>query len=164
MSLRQASVQTSPVTFADAGCAWSASVDVPWLTFTAADNASAYAHAVLADHPVGYWPLAEISGATIVADASGFGHDGVVTAGVALGHPGARADGRTAAVFDGTSGAVVIPPGAISDLGAVTWEAWVKVASVAGARRDLVSLGGSGGSARRRPRAMGLAFVQLEYA
>jgi len=46
---------------------------------------------------------------------------------------------------DGTSGAVVILHGAVPDLGAFTWEAWVKVGNVPGIRRDLVSLGGRGG-------------------
>jgi hypothetical protein len=73
--------------------------------------------ALLADSPVGFWPLDGDA-----ADASGHGLAGAATGGVSFG-PGA-------AQFDGLTGAVTVP--GVSDdalASGFTIEAWVKVAS-----------------------------------
>jgi hypothetical protein len=58
-----------------------------------------YAAVVLADNPLGYWPLDEASG-TVAHDVSGQGHDATVEGSVAFGAVGAVASGR-AATFTG---------------------------------------------------------------
>lgn len=63
------------------------------------DGGSAYAEAVLADHPLGYWTLDEISG-TVAHDSSGNGHDGQLEGAVTWGADGAIASG-TGATLDG---------------------------------------------------------------
>ena len=95
----------------------------------------------MSDQPAGYWRLGEPPGTTVVADSSGFGHDGTASPGVTFGEPGTIADGGTAAAFDGASGAVVIPYNEAFDLGAFSWEAWMKVAGEASVRRDILSRG-----------------------
>lgn len=60
----------------------------------------AYTNKVIALSPIAYWPLAELSGATVV-DESGNGRNGTYTA-VTLAQPGIG-DGRTAAAFDGAT-------------------------------------------------------------
>ncbi|HEY3182628.1 MAG TPA: S8 family serine peptidase [Gaiellaceae bacterium] len=73
--------------------------------------------AILADSPVGFWPLDGDA-----ADASGHGLAGAATGGVSF--------GAGAAQFDGLTGAVTVP--GVSDqalASGFTIEAWVKVAS-----------------------------------
>lgn len=60
----------------------------------------AYTNKINAMGPIGYWPMAESSGA-VALDASGNGRNGAYT-GVTLGQPGIG-DGRTAAGFDGAT-------------------------------------------------------------
>jgi hypothetical protein len=63
---------------------------------------SAYAQAVLADHPVAYWRLGEAPGATTAADASGHKHNGTYHGKPHLGLAGAIAlDRNTAIDLDG---------------------------------------------------------------
>jgi len=67
---------------------------------------SIYTAAILSDSPVAYWRLGDLTG-TSAADASGNGHAGTYSGGVALGRAGAVAGTNDAAVlFDGTSGQV----------------------------------------------------------
>ena len=74
-----------------------------------ASETSAYAAAVLAKQPVGYWRLGESSGPT-VADSSGHGHDGVVHATARLGERGALVSDADAAIkLDGKRSYIEIP-------------------------------------------------------
>jgi hypothetical protein len=59
---------------------------------------SAYARAVLADHPVGYWRLGERLGATTAADASSHKHNGKYHGKPQLGEHGALAHDMNTAV------------------------------------------------------------------
>ncbi len=87
---------------------------------------------------IGYWRLGEPSGTTAV-DLSGQGHDGTYVGGVTLGQPGAIAgDSNTAALFDGTTGHVVIPDSVDWNLGDFTLEAWIKTTNAGVGRRRIV--------------------------
>lgn len=88
-----------------------------------------YSAEVLADSPLVYWRLGESSG-TVAADASGNGHTGTYTNGVALGAPGYTGDGNTAATFDGTAIQVVVGASTVvgpTTLGSFTLEAIVNI-------------------------------------
>lgn len=82
-----------------------------------------YSAAVGADHPVAYWRLDD-SG-TNIADASGNGHNGILSGSVVEGVPGALSGGTDKAViFNGSDTGVSANTGA---LGANwTMEAWVE--------------------------------------
>lgn len=58
---------------------------------------------------VALWHLDEQSGATVMADSSGFGHDGLVSSDVQLGVPGADVTTGTAYSFTGPSSMVRVP-------------------------------------------------------
>lgn len=93
------------------------------------DFTDTYTSAILATGGLAWFgKLDEVSGTTMV-DSSGNGNDGAYTGGVTLGQPGQ--DGRTAALFDGTTGYASIPDisALISDPTEITWEAWVYVSS-----------------------------------
>jgi hypothetical protein len=60
---------------------------------------SGYARAVLADRPLGYWPLDEASG-TAALERTTLAANGIYTGGVALGQPGA-VGAKTAVSLDG---------------------------------------------------------------
>ena len=93
------------------------------------DDAESFSQAVLSDLPLGYWRLGEAAGAT-AADASGYGRTGTYSAGVSLQQPGSLADGNTAALLDGSSGAITV--GNVSALAfqsAFSVEAWVNFSS-----------------------------------
>lgn len=87
----------------------------------------AYAAAVLADHPAGYWRLGEPSGTTMT-DASPNHVNGTYLDGVALGKPGAIAgDPNTAATFDGVNDYARVAPVAALNVGSsFSAEAWIK--------------------------------------
>jgi Concanavalin A-like lectin/glucanases superfamily len=76
----------------------------------------AYADAVIADHPIGYWRLGEPLGSMIAADSSVDpitgtlnGHNGTCSpSGITFGQPGFHG-GDTAALFDGLNGRIVVP-------------------------------------------------------
>ncbi len=88
-----------------------------------------YAAALLADRPLGYWPLNETNG-SIALDVVG-GHNGTYVGGVSLGQPGVSLPGfgspSYAARFDGTSGYVDIPGSPFNLTNAVTALIWVNV-------------------------------------
>lgn len=91
------------------------------VTFVVAD---ADAAAIIADDPVGYWPLGEAAGTDVALDYSGALNEGRYVFG---GKPGAP--GRTAARTAGdlAAGYVTVPRPAEFDLaGSFTIEAWVK--------------------------------------
>ncbi len=85
-----------------------------------------YAAEVLADGPIGYWRLGEATVSAPAADASGHGNDGTYsTGGITLGHPGFHG-GDTAALFDGTTGRIVVPNSATNNPPRITMEAKVR--------------------------------------
>jgi nitrous oxidase accessory protein NosD len=86
---------------------------------------SAYAAAVRADNPLGYWRLGD-SGTGTAADASEQGHTATIFGGVVPATPGAlHNDPQTASTFDGSTGYVQdTQPLAVGP--DVTLEAWVK--------------------------------------
>ncbi len=88
----------------------------------------AYFQVVAMDMPQAYWRLDEPVGSTTAHDATGNGHDGTYTGGVALASPGAIAnDADTAATFDGTSGYIDVKNAfQFAGMTAYTLEAWVK--------------------------------------
>jgi alpha-tubulin suppressor-like RCC1 family protein len=132
---------TIGVTASDPSCAWAASANAPWVTVRAPSSSSAYAQAVLTDHPAGYWRLDAAPGATVVEDASGFGHTGTIGGGVTFGEPSGLSDGSTSASFDGATGIATIPDQAQLDLPSLTWEAWVNVAQTATYARRIFGKG-----------------------
>lgn len=73
-------------------------------------SAAAYATAVIADSPIGYYRLQETSGTT-AADSSGHGRDGTITSGVTLGASGPMGE---KAMSNWTSGGVVQIPSSVS--------------------------------------------------
>lgn len=100
---------------------------VNFLYSTPSSSAGTYASTVLADGPVFYWRLNELTGTT-AADATGNGHTGTYTSGVTLGEP--------PAVQDGTS-MYVVPPNGVStpdfpaaDTYPYSIEVWVNITYV----------------------------------
>lgn len=69
-----------------------------------ADPSMAYTSKVVALAPIGYWPLAEAIGSTVVVDESGNGRNGVYkAAGEPILAQTGIGDGRTSALFDGSN-------------------------------------------------------------
>lgn len=103
--------------------------------------ASPYRDAVLADSPVGYWRLAETSGAAV--DATGNAAGGSYVGGVTRGVPGALAgDANLAARFDGTDDYVSVPDNNALDRGDVlSYELWVKRGALQGVSQRLLHKG-----------------------
>jgi hypothetical protein len=94
----------------------------------------AYDALVLADSPLGYWPLGEASGSTAV-DEGPNGNDGTYEGAPTLGEPGPLKDVvDIAATFNGTDYVMVGYPEEL--LGLTTWtiEAWFNTRSVSGDR------------------------------
>jgi len=86
-------------------------------------TSSAYAAAILADSPVGYWRFDDISGPT-VRDEIGNAHPGTIYGGVQLGVPGAEG---TAFTFDGNKGCIDVGPNFLFAAPApFSVEVWVK--------------------------------------
>jgi hypothetical protein len=101
-----------------------------------------YRQAVLADGAVGYWRLAEASGAAV--DEAGHAAGGAYTGGVTRGVPGALVtDPNLAARFDGTSGYVSVPDNGFLHVGDVfSYELWVKRGATLGVTQRLLHKGG----------------------
>lgn len=91
---------------------------------------SVYNAAVLADTPVGFWPLNDPSG-TVAADLSGNGHPGAYTGGFTLAQPGPCSDGQASVVLNGSTGYVAVPASAALRPALVTAECWVYVTTTA---------------------------------
>jgi Concanavalin A-like lectin/glucanases superfamily len=88
---------------------------------------STYDTTILADTPVGYWPLNEIS-STIAYDTTGNGHNGVYTGGFTLGQTGIG-DGDYSVLLDGSTGYIDIPGSVDFQPAALSIEFWSKVAN-----------------------------------
>jgi hypothetical protein len=88
-----------------------------------------YAAVILADNPIGYWPLGESSTNSIAVDLSVTGWNGIYSRGVTSGVPGAINNGPdTAATLDGMSGYIDMYGGAANPYNlsnSFTLEAWV---------------------------------------
>jgi hypothetical protein len=94
-----------------------------------------YASEVLADNPVGYWRLNELSGTTAF-DSSGKGFNGTYIGGVTLGQPSAFPPLGTAVAFDGSTGYINVGShSALNLTSGFTLEAWVNPAVVGGRQR-----------------------------
>lgn len=90
-----------------------------------------YGATVLADAPLGYWPLDEPPGAGEAADASGRGHPAVAFGTIHFGEPGALA--RKGAAAARTEGFSYLSVGRSFDVGpneSFTVEAWIKPAQL----------------------------------
>jgi hypothetical protein len=124
---------------ADAGDASNVTDGPSGVDASDAGPTSAYAAAVLADMPLGYWRLGEASGATTCVDQTGHGYSGTVVGTITLGVPGALAhDTNTAAQFNGNGhidvGNVLDAPSPAP----FSWEVWVKPTSI-GSYEDFIS-------------------------
>lgn len=91
-----------------------------------------YASTVLADSPVAYYRLGELSGATTAEDETGT-HDGTYVNAPTLEVAGAVDDGNTACTFNGTDERVLTTTlGTLgSNLLTSSWEWWVKTTTTA---------------------------------
>ena len=98
-------------------------------TPSAPASGTPYEAALLAAHPIAYWPLDETSG-TVAFDPVG-GNIGLYVGGVTLGQPGVALPGfgtsSRAAVFDGKSGYVDIATDRLDITNALTLITWVKL-------------------------------------
>ena len=94
-------------------------------------SATSYAERVRADGATNHWRLGETSGTTAV-DAIG-GANGTISGGVTLNQPSALADGDKAMLFPGTDTAKITTTlsGVMNGAAAMTWEAWVRLDSLA---------------------------------
>lgn len=104
----------------------------------------AYRSAVLADSPLAYWPLDDLSGTT-ATDVSGNGRDGTYSGGYTLGSPLVNDE---KSVLIGTNGVVTIPGASWMDLATFSIECWFRTTS----HGPLVSRD----SASRRPWVTGI--------
>lgn len=83
-----------------------------------------YDAVVLADHPVGYWPLSEKTGQWAF-DRSGNGNTGQIIGGVTLGQPGV-VPGTYAMEFDGNNGYITVGiRTALQLTSALSMEMWI---------------------------------------
>jgi hypothetical protein len=107
-----------PLALAISGCATN--------TAAAPTNApKSYSATVLADAPVAYWRMAEMTG-TAMADATNNKNDGHYDGIVMLAQPGPIAgDGSTAVAFDGATGAASVPSSSTLQMNWVTIELWI---------------------------------------
>ena len=100
------------------------------------DARGEYARAVTNDGSAAYWRLGELSGQT-AGDSVG-SRPGTVMGQIAVGQPGALADGNRAMVFDGTNGYIHVPGAATLPLaGDLTIELWAYLSP--GSRQTLIS-------------------------
>jgi hypothetical protein len=118
--------------------------------------------AVCANQPVAYWRLDEASGGS-VADSSGNGHAGTLSAsGVTLGSPGALA-GDTAASFNGSTGAISVASttGLPSGNHSYSLEAWIN--TTANVLQGIIGWGNYGTNGRVNALRMEGAFGLRNY-
>lgn len=84
-----------------------------------------YSATVLADKPVAYWRMSEMTGTTM-ADTTTNGNNGRYDGIVMLAQPGPLAgDGSTAIALDGSTGSVVVPSSSNLQVNWVTIELWI---------------------------------------
>ena len=123
-------------------------VVLPSLPPPTAHASASYAATVLADHPVSYWRLGELSG-TAAADSGSGGNTGTYTGGTTLGVPGAiTSDTNVAAKFNGTSGYVSVADNPNLDITAnLTLEMWVKPGLLNGTTQTVLQKGTSANAA-----------------
>ena len=100
----------------------------------AAAAEAAYIKAVLADKPLGYWPLNEPVGTTKFLDRSGNGFHGYAINRVAAGQPGPLPDNSHAVAFDGDGFINVGGRDEFALKNGFTVEAWVWIGDI---RRQL---------------------------
>jgi Concanavalin A-like lectin/glucanases superfamily len=105
-----------------------------------------YRELVLADEPLGYWPLNDASGTTAM-DASGNSRNGTLHGGVTLQAGITMPDGSRGMRFDGVSGYISLPPSGLP-AGSNPWtiECWcVPTNSTAGSNNgSLLTIGNNG--------------------
>jgi hypothetical protein len=92
---------------------------------------AAYIRAVLADRPMGYWPLNEPAGSWKFADRSGHGFHGQTTGKVAARKADFLRGGSLAAVFDGDSCIDMGQRNQFASLDDFTVEAWLSIGEMA---------------------------------
>lgn len=94
-----------------------------------APKPGSYAAAIMADHPLAYWPLDQTN-CPIAFDPAG-GHNGTYVGGVTIAQPDVPAMGYAspscAAHFDGTSGYVDVPGGSFNITNGFTLVSWINV-------------------------------------
>ncbi len=119
--------------------------DTPTPTPVGTSAVSSYQSAVLADNPVSYWRLGELSGTTAADSVDG--NPGTIKGGVTLGAAGALVgDSDTAMTFNGSYAYINITDNAnLNITGDFTLEAWAKLASLDGVSRAVVHKGGTSG-------------------
>jgi hypothetical protein len=125
-NIAQVSVFTNTLSASQVLALYAAGTNTPHVL---APVTGTYEAAVVAAHPLAYWPLNETNG-SVAYDIVG-GHDGLYVGGVRLGQPGGSFAGfvpqNAAPVFDGSSGYVDIPEGPFNIASAMTAVAWVQV-------------------------------------
>jgi hypothetical protein len=119
--------------------------DTPTPTPVGTSAVSSYQSAVLADNPVSYWRLGELSGTTAADSVDG--NPGTIKGGVTLGATGALVgDSDTAMTFNGSYAYIKVADNAnLNITGDFTLEAWAKLASLDGVSRAVVHKGGTSG-------------------
>ena len=125
-----------------------ASVTMPALATSVAHASANYAATVLADGPVSYWRLGELSGTTATDSGAG-GNTGTYNTGTTLGVPGAiTSDTNTATQFNGTQGYVSVPDNANLDItGNMTLEMLAKPGLLNGTTQTVLQKGTSASAA-----------------
>ena len=107
-----------PLALAISGCATNGAADP-------ANAPKSYSATVLADKPVAYWRMSEMTGTTM-ADATSNKNDGRLDGIVMLAQPGPIAgEGSTAIAFDGSTGSAVVPSSFSLQVNWVTIELWI---------------------------------------
>ena len=101
------------------GCAPSASIGP-----AASATPPTYSESVLADHPVGYWPMDEASG-TAMVDASSHHHNGSYEGTVKLRQPGPIGAADAAIALDGARAWATVPDAGSFQLNTVSLELWL---------------------------------------
>ncbi len=94
-----------------------------------------YRTAVLADRPLGYWPLHDVSGSAVAADLSGYGRPLTISGGVTLNAPGPVRDasGCAGMLLDGSTGSLVAPSALVLPTSAFSLEVWCTLSTLGGA-------------------------------
>jgi hypothetical protein len=106
------------------GCASAAGQTAPTPT-PAPTAAPGYRASVLADHPVGYWPMDETSG-TVMADASGHGLNGAYAGNVGLARTGPiKATPNAAIALDGAASWASAPNAPSLQVSRASIELWI---------------------------------------